>query len=48
MDTTLIPDILAVFLFLVSLVISVRAFYTYSQSQSHAFSSWAYRWASSR
>lgn len=33
MDTTLIPDILAVFLFLVSLVISVRAFYTYSQSQ---------------
>jgi hypothetical protein len=34
MDATLIPDLLAVFLFLVALVISIRAFYTYAQSQS--------------
>lgn len=34
MDTTLIPDLLAVVLFLVALVISVRAFYVYAQSQS--------------
>lgn len=34
MDTTLIPDLLAVVLFLVALIISVRAFYVYAQSQS--------------
>jgi hypothetical protein len=34
MDSTLIPDLLAVSLFLVALVISIRAFYAYAQSQS--------------
>jgi hypothetical protein len=34
MDTNFIPNLLAVLLFLVGIFISVRAFYTYAQSQS--------------